>query len=152
MSSLEIEDEELTMRIFPMPLSGEKKKMGKIEGGEALLIDKFSRVLFSLYRNLSWEFPFCRHILLFTTRFWSIHPNAPPHYYDQKTPFGFDFTTTYTYILHYSCKLLPNLFHSIIYFFIWMYKNEIDLAWVVFLHLKDNRNVHNYKFLYRTIY
>ena len=48
MSSLEIEDEELTMRIFPMPLSGEKKKMGKIEGGEALLIDKFSRVLFSI--------------------------------------------------------------------------------------------------------
>ena len=45
--SLETEDEELTMRIFPMPLSGEKRKWEKIEGGEALLIDKSSRVLFS---------------------------------------------------------------------------------------------------------
>ena len=56
MSSLEIEDEELTMRIFPMPLSGEKENgknwtgglhsLGK-EGLKALLIDNFSRVPFS---------------------------------------------------------------------------------------------------------
>ena len=70
----------------------------------------------------------------------------------------------YTQMLHHSTmtkkhrwdlinyKHIHITIHSFMYFFIWMYKNEICLAWVVFLHLKDNRNVHNYKFLYRTIY
>ena len=62
------------MRIFPMPLSGEKKKMGKIEGGEALLIDKFSRVLFSI--------GICRENFLFVTyfllAFGCIHTQMPP--------------------------------------------------------------------------
>ena len=42
-------NKELTMRIFPRPLSGEKRKWKKIGGGEEGLVNRqFSRVLFSL--------------------------------------------------------------------------------------------------------
>ena len=112
------------MRIFPMPLSGEKKKMGKIEGGEALLIDKFSRVLFSLYRNLSWEFPFCRHtyflLLAFGLYTQMLHHNTMT----KKHRSDLINYNIYIYVLYYSCELLHNLPIKIIYVFLYMNVQE----------------------------